>query len=296
MGPTAMSPENRRSPGAPTDTTEVTRRGMHTNSLEHRLEAAGVAFLRDLYAAASDDVRRALGLEAKLLDGAILLRAGMPDGASLNQVLGLGTSRPATREDLATIAAFYQGHAAGYRVHLAPGARPADLPRRLEEQGLQEGAEEWLALWRSADVLTSPVTTVAQARPVESGSAALFGQLFGAWSGLSEAAAPWMASLVGRPGWQCYLSYDGDTAISAGALHRWEDVATLFGPDTPHELKGKGAMTALIWRRLKDASATGARLVRNQPTPNASVRQHLEPFGFELAYRWETWVRAPAAG
>ena len=79
--------------------------------------------------------------------------------------------------------------------------------------------------------------------------------------GLPEAFQPWIAALVGRPGWHHYLMFDANTPIAGAALFVKDELGYFTWTGTTFEHQRRGAQTALIARRLHDAAALGCRWV-----------------------------------
>jgi GNAT superfamily N-acetyltransferase len=78
---------------------------------------------------------------------------------------------------------------------------------------------------------------------------------------LPESTAPLAANLVGRPGWTCYVAYDGETAAGAGALFVHEQVGWLGFAATLPELRGRGAQSVILAVRIEDARRQGCTMV-----------------------------------
>ena len=85
-------------------------------------------------------------------------------------------------------------------------------------------------------------------------------------AGLDE---PFAANVVGRPGWSCYVAYDGDAPAGAGALYVDGGVGWLgFGATLP-AYRGRGAQSAILAARIEDARRQGCR--RWSPRPASST-------------------------
>ena len=105
---------------------------------------------------------------------------------------------------------------------------------------------------------------------------------------------PWLARLVGRSGWHCYLTRDGDESAGAGALfvdgeHAWLG----FGATRP-PFRKRGSQSALFHRRIADAALHGARHVSTetgvpQPGQPAPSYANILRAGFEVAYVRPNW-------
>src|SRR5262249_17007184 len=95
---------------------------------------------RDVWRAASPAVAGDLGLARLERGGTLAIACSAFAGVILpNRVLGLGLAEPADEALLDELDAFFAAAGTGYAVALAPGARPADLPERLEAHGFRPG-------------------------------------------------------------------------------------------------------------------------------------------------------------
>ncbi len=88
-----------------------------------------------------------------------------------------------------------------------------------------------------------------------------FAQVVVGGYGLPEWAGALAANVVGRPGWSCYVAYEGREPAGAGALFVHEGVGWLgFGATLP-EFRGRGAQSAILAARIEDARIQGCSTV-----------------------------------
>jgi GNAT superfamily N-acetyltransferase len=91
-----------------------------------------------------------------------------------------------------------------------------------------------------------------------------FAQVVTGGFGMPDWCAPLAANVVGRPGWSCYVAYDGDAPAGVGALFVHEGVGWLgFGATLP-AFRGRGAQSALLAARIEDARVQGCRTVTTE--------------------------------
>jgi GNAT superfamily N-acetyltransferase len=95
---------------------------------------------------------------------------------------------------------------------------------------------------------------------------------------MPEWSTPLAANVVGRPGWSCFVAYDGDVPAGAGALFVHERTGWLgFGATLP-EFRGRGAQSVILAARIEDARRQScARVVtetgaREEGRPSSSYR------------------------
>lgn len=243
------------------------------------------------YEAVSDAIR---------LDGAVvLLTPQAPGSPMLNRIVGLGTERRATEDDVDAALAAVPGGTTFY-VAVSPSAQPESLPAWLEARGLEPGWG-WMLFRRGivepvgAGYIRPPSRKRLRLTRVEDeSSAAAFGRIVRTGYGLPElletfAAAAW------RRGWECWLALDGDEPVGAAALFVAEGLAYLGFAATLPEHRGKGAQGALLAHRLRRAAELGCDTVltetgeRRDDLPSSSYRNILRA-GFREVAVTANWV------
>jgi GNAT superfamily N-acetyltransferase len=96
------------------------------------------------------------------------------------------------------------------------------------------------------------------------------------------------ANIVGRPGWSCYVAYDGEQAAGAGALFVDGQVGWLGYAATLPRYRGRGAQSGLLAARIEDARKQGCSTVitetgeLDEGRPSSSYRNILRA-GFREA-------------
>jgi GNAT superfamily N-acetyltransferase len=248
-----------------------------------RVELAGWA---ELWAAAPADLAARHGIEAATIGGALCTAISEQASTMLNRVVGLGLDEAATDDDLEAIEAFFARHEQEFYVSLHRKAKPADLPARLERRGFTT-AYAWMKFTRGADPPPETKTTLRiEVAGPEQGTD--FGDVVAAGYGLAPFVAAWLAELP-KTSWRCYLAYDGDDPAGAAALYVHDATGYLSFAATRREHRRKGAQTALLAARIRDAIAAGCTTLvtetgeRIPMKPSDSYRNILR-FGFEEAY------------
>jgi GNAT superfamily N-acetyltransferase len=230
------------------------------SEFEREAEAVERAALADLHAAADGALRRALGLRTEEVGTALVsVAAALPPSAIVvNRAIGLGVAAPASREGAERVVRLYRD--AGVRrffVHLQPEARPPELRAWLEAAGL-ERARGWAKFERGREAPPDAPTDL-EVRRAEPEHAQAFGRIVADAFDLGEAAAPWLARLVGRRGWHVYMTFDGDTPAGTGCLFVHDGLAWLDWDATAPAFRRRGGQTALLRRRILDALDLGCR-------------------------------------
>jgi GNAT superfamily N-acetyltransferase len=82
--------------------------------------------------------------------------------------------------------------------------------------------------------------------------------------GMPEWTAPFAANVVGRPGWSCYVAYDGTSPAGAGALFVEGAIGWLGFAATLPNYRGRGAQSAILAARIEDARKQRCRTVTTE--------------------------------
>jgi GNAT superfamily N-acetyltransferase len=239
-------------------------------------------------------VADAFGDDAVHVGGAVCaVRTDIPE-MYVNRVLGLGVSEPATAEVLDAIAAAYGS--VRHTVALAPCARPHDLADELRARGYEPG-HAWVKFSRPAADAHVPPSGVRVAR-IGADGAGDYVAVIAAGFGIAPEAAEMLGRLPGRAGWGCYLGYAGSEPVAAGAVYVSEGAAWLGQATTLPAHRGRGAHSALIAARIREAHAAGAQVVVTETgeladgRPESSYRNLLRA-RFEPAYIRPNYASPP---
>ncbi len=211
----------------------------------------------------------------------------------LNTVRGLGIARGATQDDLDDIAGLYEN--VEHAITLAPSAEPRNLQSWLEERGYEHGAPDVKLLRASGgrEQVETDLRIELIGPELGPSYATVVDQAFG----ISSELASHLAALPGLPGWSCYLGFDGERPVAAGALHVGPAGGWLGLSGTVAQYRGRGGQSAITAARLERAEELGAELVVTETgevlpnQPSASYRNMLRQ-GFKVAYVRPKLVRA----
>lgn len=223
---------------------------------------------------------------------AVLQVPEAPESPMLNRIVGLGSAAPATEADVDEALAA-MGAGVTFYVAVAPGARPATLPEWLRARGLQPGWG-WMTFRRGVTAPAPADTTLRVAEVRTIADAQAFGRVVRIGYELSETIEPRLAR-TRDAGWRCWVAFDGDEPAAAGALFAAQGVAYLGLAATIAAHRGKGAQTALLAARIRQAAELGCDLVitetgeRGEDRPSNSYRNILRA-GFREEAVTANWL------
>jgi len=212
------------------------------------------------------------------------------DFQTFNRVLCLGVGEPATPAHVDAVLDLYRHTWMRFPVMLSPYAEPATLPGWLRQRGMRVSRRDrWVKFYRGVE--PPPETpTDFRVECIDKKDASLWVVTAHDACYLHRALQLWMSLVVGRPGWRHYLAYDGDFAVACGALYVRDGVGWLGFGGTRRGYQKRGAQSAIIAARIRDAAAMGARLLTVETEedvyrelPNHSYRNMLR-LGFRIAY------------
>jgi GNAT superfamily N-acetyltransferase len=231
------------------------------------------------------------------------------DALSLNRVVGLGVSAPATEAQLDRVLDF--ARAAGIpklMLQVVPGAQPTALLEWIAARG-GTPHHRWVRLWRhTAEPLPAASPTDLRIGELRAGGghrdADAFGEVIRAAFSMPHAVAPWLAATVGHVGWRHFGAWDGDKLIGGAALFvaaggvpglrtGWLGMA-----GTLARYRGRGAQGALIRERVRLAAELGCDLVvtetaeQSEEDPGPSYR-NMRRMGFAEGYRRQNYAIQP---
>jgi hypothetical protein len=163
----------------------------------------------------------------------------------------------------------------GWAVALAPQAEPAELPAWLERRGFTSG-HGWTKFTRAAGDAPESTTELRVERVEEGGA---FAEAFVRGYGTPDFFGDWVARLPGRPGWHCFVAFDGADPAGVGALYVTGTVGWLGVEATVPEHRRKGAQNAILAAPV----AAGCEVVATETG---------EPRGGEPGGSWRNIARA----
>ena len=91
--------------------------------------------------------------------------------------------------------------------------------------------------------------------------------------------------------WKLYLAYLGDQPIGCAVLYLKNSIAYLADATTPEQFRGKGAQTALLLARFKDAMASNADLIFTRTDFGSTSQKNMEKQDLRISYVRASWTK-----
>ena len=263
---------------------------------QHRSLAACVEHVEaqawaQLQLALPASVKEELQVQVCHRGNAVWLATPGADVAAVNRVMGLGFDQPLTANELRSIQDWFTDACVRrWHIEWSPEARPADAEQLFAHAGAARKPPT-VKLCRA--LVTEPETDVPPqaftVREIGVEDAARFDATVAGPLGVPDQSAPGIRSTIGHAGWHFYLAFEGDDPIAGATMFVLGEGAWFGLAATAPRARRRGAQTALLNRRLRDAYRLGCRWVSadTQPetaaSPNPSLR-NMGRVGFEILY------------
>jgi GNAT superfamily N-acetyltransferase len=236
----------------------------------HALEHCEIEAWGDWYRCASAASIAAFGIGIQEVPGGILTRAGA-DVLALNRVIGLGLAGPVEGPEIDRIVDAYATAGIPRFFVQVPPTAPASLFVQLEERGFRH-YNNWIKLVRDGSD-PPEARTELEVRPARDSDASEFGRITSSCFDWPSAVGEWVGDAVGRPGWRHYVAFEGSAA------HR-----------------GKGAQSALLARRIRDAVDAGCDTLVVETAEQTAEKgspswRNTLAFGFRQAYVRANYIK-----
>jgi hypothetical protein len=221
-------------------------------------EEAESAACADFYNAASSD----LGMSVQSIADATVFLAPRVPVSFFNRAIGFHAGMRFTETDLdSVIGAFEAARVPDFWVQMTPEAAPTVLPAWLAQRDFSLAPRAaWAKFVRgTGDPPLWPTKLETRVAAVSDASA--IARIITDAYGLPSHLQPWLASLVGRPGWYFFVACADSTPIATGALHVRNETGWLGLAATDARHRGLGAQSALLALRIRAAADHGCRAV-----------------------------------
>jgi GNAT superfamily N-acetyltransferase len=259
-----------------------------------RAEHAEAAVMWRLLTGAPASVRARFGISARRIGGGVALAVTDDPTGYWSKALGFGVSEPLTARVLAEVCRFYADSGVpAATVQVAPGALPPQWAELAAANGL-EPASPWVKLQAPATEVRTSAPTDLRVGLVARDDADEWAHVLLRGFGFPPVQEP----LFGRaldPAFTRVAAWDGPAMVAAASSFVEGDVVALFGASTLPSHRRRGAQSALLALRVREAVAAGARWVsaetgvESPDAPNPSLH-NLRRAGLVDLYERQNWV------
>lgn len=243
-------------------------------------------------------VAESLGAGGLRVGGGIAMSIRSDVTNFFSKALGFGFGEPVTPALIGAVTEFYRTQGTPQAtIQVAPQVLPSDWADIAVQEGLSEGGT-FLKLVGAPGRLGSARTDlrIATVQPAE--REAWSEVLMEGFGMPDQRLAPMAAGAVGEPGWTAYGAWDRDKLVAAASVNIQGEVAELTGAATLPEYRRRGAQSALLAARARQAKAAGVKwLVVETWKPPAGDKNpsldNLLKLGFGIRYERPNWIWRP---
>ena len=235
-------------------------------------------------------LRAQLGCQIRRHGAALSVRTPGADAPSGNRTVGLGLENPLTEDLLSEVIAWYAAaRIRRWLLEWSPEARPQAAERWFADRGgrpMTPTVKLWRMLEPGLPSIDRTTYAVVEMDPAE---AHTFEAIVAEALRVPPVMAPVVRSTIGYEHWHFYLVRDGTRPIAGAAMFVHGRGAWLGLSATLPSDRGRGAQSALLAHRLRDAAALGCAWVSadTQPEtaaqPNPSYR-NMRRAGMDVLY------------
>jgi GNAT superfamily N-acetyltransferase len=263
-----------------------------------RLDRTERRFWREIWDSVPPGVAAEHGIEMKAfgpLQAAVV--TALPDVPMMNLTLGAAEPGAAAEGHLEAAVAWAGSRGGECVVPVTPGLPDSEAAETWLSANGFGGGYGWMKFVRDAHPPRFRVANDIEVVELSGPEQEPFGMIAATGFGLPAWAAAFFADLPGREGWHCYVARVDGTAQACAAMLVDGAVAELGIAATLEPARGRGCQTALLHRRIVDATAAGCETLlietgeRVPGRPSASYRNILRA-GFEEDYLRPNWRRA----
>ena len=231
-----------------------------------------------------------VGITIRQLEGgAVALMARHLPVANFNSVVGL---RAGHEQEIEALTGWYRAEGVKARFEIVPGYYDRELGRELARLGYyQSGFHTSLVCEPQLDTAAAPASIAIERIADVAGLDVFLSTHAAGWQIADEAG--FKANVRGwlrQPGWSLYLArFDGTPAATA-VLYIAENVGYCADATTHPAFRGRGLQTALLHRRIADASAAGVDFVCSGADFLSQSHRNMEHAGMRVLFVRSLWT------
>ena len=265
-----------------------------TPGLVAELERAELRAWSAVYRRAPASAVAACGIGTRDFGPATAMWMSKVDILACNRVLGLGLTGPPDKKTMTEIVTTYEeAMVPSFFVQLAPLVTVGPTITAAEDVGFAR-YNNWVRLVRDV-APPGPAPTGLRVEEIGPEYARDFGDVVCAGFGWDRELGLVVETMVGAPGWKCYIAFEGERPVGTAAMLVDGRIGWFgFAASLP-EGRGKGGQSALIARRIMDAKVAGCEVVtletaEQSPGEDAPGYRNVLRAGFEVGYLRPSYI------
>ncbi len=262
-----------------------------TRSLLRKLEHIEASYWMQYY-----NIDGPIKSYASIIDDGVACSIPEIDVLVLNRVIGFGSQTEISQATIEHVIDFYRKAGSNrFMLQLPPQLVDTELDMLLRKFNFKHH-NNWTKLYRNTENIEIKQASDLTIELIDKQNADLFAQIiYMSFDWKDTRIIPWLASVVGAPGYRHYVVRKSGSAIAAGALYIDGEMGSLAFAGTLPNFRGLGAQSLLIQKRLKDAFNAGvitltAETAEETPTKKVNSYRNMIRHGFNAAYQRQNWL------
>jgi GNAT superfamily N-acetyltransferase len=229
-----------------------------------------------------------VGIAYRQLDGGgLALMARHLPVPYFNSVFGLGAGQEA---QVAPLLAWYREHGVAPRFEVVPGVASPDLCHELAKQGCYQSGFH-CSFIREPDATLADNELLAIEQVTGRGIDEFLETHAAGWgmpdvAGFKANTRGW----IDEPGWSLYLGRINGKPAATGVLYVKDKVGYCADAATVPAFRGRGLQTALLQRRIAEASAAGVDFICSGAEFLSGSHRNMQRAGMRLQFVRASWT------
>lgn len=213
----------------------------------------------------------------------------IPNHPYFNRIL---LSGPVPTDSLGEVLDIYKASGANLHLEISPGALDEDVAKFLQARGYVQT--------KFLPVFIKPVGELSSShsdnlRVVHVSTPEELSQFQDAylqgWNIKDTVIRSYIERWSKYSDWKLFLAFLGDQPIGCAVLYLKNSIANFADATTPEKFRGKGAQTALLRARIKEAIACDAQLIVARADFGSTSQKNMEKQNLRISYVRAFWTR-----
>lgn len=264
-----------------------------TKDLARKIEQSEIEALKSRLTSIQKMEGNPMGIEIKKFGSATAFSAKNIPGPSFNTVKGIGGNDVKYIDRMLD---FYNEREIPTRFEITPAHASPELFKSLSDKGYNQCGFH-TALYGELPndfILNTEVNTSITIRELKQNEYDVFGDIyvkgFNMPAFLKANVAQNNKVLHNNENWTFYIAHIKGKPAGIGVLFEFNGIGTLAASATIPEFRNQGVHSALISKRLQQATNLNCNLIVGQATYGSVSQRNMEKAGMKIAYTKAVWV------